>query len=221
MLKAEGGDVEELYSSDELKRFKANLELRNIDKRFESGKRILADYANLLVGVTINSIDVVNQELTVRVTTNATLFEKGEWQKLAHAESAQTVAHVRGSTDNLIATAKSVTLKSTRELQPKVQNQLALRKERGKQQKQSSREFSLVFSGVDKQSFNKIRSQLSKGSKWTYQTADFKQRVVYVDYKGTADSLSDLVQIFLEGGGIQLGIGEFATGRNKIIFGGQ
>jgi len=219
LLKAEGEEVEDLYANDELKRFKANLELRNIDKRFESGKRILADYADLLVGVTLNSIEVLDGNLTVRVTTNATLFEKGEWQKLAHADNAMTVPHVPGSTDNLIGLAKKVTLKSLEELEPKVQTQLALRKERKEQIKTTSREFSLVFSGVDKTLFDDIRRRLMKGSKWEYQTADFKQRVVYVNYEGYPDMLSDMVQMYLEGAEIDIGIGEFAAGRNKIIFG--
>ena len=219
LLKAEGEEVEDLYSSDELKRFKANLELRNIDKRFESGKRILADYADLLVGVTLNSIEVLDGNLTVRVTTNATLFEKGEWQKLAHADSVMTVPHVPGSTDNLIGLTKRVTLNSLGELEPKVQTQLALRKERKEQIKTTSREFSLVFSGADKNLFDDIRRRLMKGSKWKYQTADFKQRVVYVNFEGNPDTLSDMVQMYLEGAEIDIGIGEFAAGRNKIIFG--
>jgi hypothetical protein len=219
LLKAEGEEVEDLYANDELKRFKANLELRNIDKRFESGKRILADYADLLVGVTLNSIEVLDGNLTVRVTTNATLFEKGEWQKLAHADNAMTIPHVPGSTDNLIGLAKKVTLNSLAELEPKVQTQLALREQRGKQIKTTSREFSLVFSGVDKTLFDDIRRRLMKGSKWEYQTADFKQRAVYVNYKGNPDTLSDMVQMYLEGADIDIGVGEFAAGRNKIIFG--
>ena len=77
----------------------------------------------------------------------------------------------------------------------------------------------MVFSGVDKVLFDDIRRRLMKGSKWEYQTADFKQRVVYVNYKGNPDTLSDMVQMYLEGAEIDIGVGEFAAGRNKIMFG--
>ena len=122
-------------------------------------------------------------------------------------------------TDNLIGLAKKVTLKSLEELEPKVQTQLALLYERRILIKTTSREFSLVFSGVDKALFDDIRRRLMKGSKWEYQTADFKQRVVYVNYKGNPDTLSDMVQMYLEGAEIDIGVGEFAAGRNKIMFG--
>ena len=67
--------------------------------------------------------------------------------------------------------------------------------------------------------FDKIRRRLMKGSKWEYQTADFKQRVVYVNFEGNPDTLSDMVQMYLEGADVDTGVGEFSAGRNKIIFG--
>ena len=98
-------------------------------------------------------------------------------------------------------------------------NLFFVRKERKEQIKTTSREFTLMFSGVDKALFDEIRRRLMKGSKWEYQTADFKQRVVYVNYEGNPDMLSDMVQMYLEGAEIDIGVGEFSAGRNKIIFG--
>ena len=117
-----------MYAKDELKRFKANLELRNIDKNFVNGKRILADYADLLVGVTVNIVEVQNNELTVKMTSNATLFEQGQWLKLASSDDVKTVPHVRGSTENLVDVAKQVILAISKDLEPKVRKQLGQRK---------------------------------------------------------------------------------------------
>jgi len=218
LLKKQGKNDADVYATDELKRFKANLELRNIDKHFVNGKRILADYADLLVGVTVNTVEIQNNDLTVRMTGNATLFEQGEWLKLASSDYAKTVPHVRGSTANLIAVAKQVTLAISEDLEPKVRKQLGQRKSVAKIQKGQERNFSLIFKGIDKAKFNDIKSRLSKGSKWQFDGADFKTRVIHLAYEGNIDGLSDLVQIYLEGAGITPGIGEYSGSRNRIIF---
>ena len=96
-------EVSGIYSSNELERFNANLELRNIDSKFENGKRILAEYADLLIGVTINSMEVSNRMMKVRLTVNATLFENGEWMKLASTDHTGSIPYVRGDTEGLIA----------------------------------------------------------------------------------------------------------------------
>jgi len=154
----------------------------------------------------------------VRMTGNATLFEQGEWLKLASSDYAKTVPHVRGSTANLIAVAKQVTLAISEDLEPKVRKQLAQRKSVAKIQKGQERNFSLIFKGIDKAKFNDIKSRLSKGSKWQFDGADFKTRVIHLAYEGSIDSLSDLVQIYLEGADITPGIGEYSGSRNRIIF---
>ena len=218
LLKKQGKNDTDAYDNDELKRFKANLELRNIDKKFVNGKQILADYADLMIGVTVNIIEVQNNELTVRMTSNATLFEQGQWLKLASSDYGKTVPHVRGSTANLIAVAKQVTLAISKDLEPKVRKQLGQRKSVTKIQKSQERDFSLIFKGIDKGTFNEIKTRLSKGSKWQFNGADFKTRGIHLAYEGSIDALSDLIQIYLEGAGITPGIGEYSGSRNRIIF---
>ena len=219
LLKKAGKSTNDVYADDEIKRFKANLELRNIDKKFVNGKRILSEYADLLVGVTINRVEVQNNELTVRITANATLFEQGEWLKLASSDHAKSVPHIRGSTANLIAVAKQLTSVISRDLEPKVRKQLGQRKSVAMIQRDQERNFSLIFKGIDKGAFNDIKARLSKGSKWQFNGADFKTHVIHLGYKGSIDGLSDLIQIYLEGAGISPGIGEYSGTRNQIIFG--
>ena len=94
--------TDDLYSSDELVRFKANLALRNIDSRFENGKRILADYADLVFGVTINSLEVVSNRVNVRVTLDATFFSQGEWMKLASKFDIHIAAGINERAEDLL-----------------------------------------------------------------------------------------------------------------------
>lgn len=211
--------TDDLYSSDELVRFKANLALRNIDSRFENGKRILADYADLVFGVTINSLEVVSNRVNVRVTLDATFFSQGEWMKLASFDSALQVPYVEGSTDYLIGVVKKVGVNALAGIKPKVQSQLALRKDREELNLTQDREFTLVFKGMGKEQFGKVKKRLSKGSKWAYKRADFKSRSIYVAYVGNIDSLADMVQMYLEGADLDPGMGEYASGVNRILFG--
>ena len=220
LLKSEGGDVDDLYSADELKRFKANLDLRNIDAKFENGKRILADYADLLFGVTINTIEVKNNELTVRLTTDATLIERGDWLKLASSDQSKTVPHT-GSTDNLIEASKSIVIRLAADLEPKVRKQLAQRKQRTETRKVTEREFSLIFKGVDKNHFSRITRKLSQSSKWEVLDADYGERTIWVTYKGKILDLAGRVEDFLEGAELSHGIGETGGGNDRIVFGGE
>ena len=87
-----------------------------------------------------------------------------------------------------------------------------------KTKRSQERDFSLIFKGIDKAKFNDIKSRLSKGSKWQFDGADFKARVIHLAYEGSIDALSDLIQIYLEGAGITPGIGEYSGSRNRIIF---
>ncbi|MDP6853907.1 MAG: hypothetical protein QF598_00240 [Arenicellales bacterium] len=211
--------AQDLYSSDERIRFKANLALRNIDSRFENGKRILADYADLVFGVTINSLEVVGNRVNVRVTLDATFFSQGEWMKLASFDSALQVPYVEGSKDHLIGVVKKAGINALAGIKTKVQSQLALRKDREELNLTQDREFTLVFAGMDKQQFGKVKKRLSKGSKWAYKRADFKSRSIYVAYVGNIDSLADMVQMYLEGADLDPGMGEYASGVNRILFG--
>ena len=210
---------EDLYSSDELERFKANLALRNIDSRFENGKRILADYADLVFGVTINSLEVSGNQVNVRVTVDATLFSQGEWMKLASFDKAMRMPYIEGSQDHLIGVVKKAGLAALAGLSPKVQSQLALRKDREELNLSQDREFTVVFAGSTKDQFGKIRQRLSKGTKWGYKRADSKSKSIYLSYSGNIDSLSDMIQMYLEGADLDPGMGEYSSGVNRIMFG--
>jgi hypothetical protein len=220
LLESSEGKDADLYATDELQRFKANLALRNIDNRFENGKRILAEYADLLVGATINAIDVKSGELSIRTTVNATYFSQGEWHKLASASAVMSAPHIRGSTENLLDVAIQSTAKAVTDLKPRLKRQLGLRKDREKLLINQAREFSLYFGTADKDSFVEITRHLRQASKWQYKSADFKTRTVFITFAGAIDNLSDLIQLYLEGAGLKISVGEYSSGSNRIVFDG-
>jgi len=212
-------EVSGIYSSNELERFNANLALRNIDSKFENGKRILADYADLLVGVTINSMEVKNRMMKVRLTVNATLFENGEWVKLASTDHTGSIPYVRGDTEGLIAIAKRVALSAAANLEKKARKQISLRKTKESIKLDEEREFTLVFNALDSSSFSALRKTVKSGSDWAYKGADPKNKIIRLGYRGQIDGLSDAVEDFLADSGVKPGIPEFTRGRNRIIFG--
>lgn len=221
LLNREGEKSDDLFSQDELTQFQANLDLRNIDSRFVNGKRILANYADLLIGVTINSMEVRDRMVRVRVTINATLFENGEWRDLAHQDGAASAPYLRGNTDTLIAVTKRVAQETVAKLEPDARKQIALRKSKEKVRTSEEREFTLVFKQADKRAFNDLKRKLKKGQEWVFKGADTKGQTVRLGYRGPIDNLADGVDDFLSGFGLRSGVPEYTRGQNRILFGGE
>ncbi|GAB4266925.1 hypothetical protein [Deferrisoma sp.] len=220
LLKSEGRATDDLFAQEELRRFKANLELRNIDTRFASGKRVLADYADLLIGVTINTVEITpDRMLQVRLSGNATLFEGGEWITLASSDRSAALPHVRGSIDNLVAVAKAAARAVCEDLEPKVRQKLAGRVAVARVRTGTEREFALVFPGFDAAEFTAIKRRLAEGTRWRVTRADLKNRTVHVGYEGRIDTLADLVEMYLSGSGFPVTLPEYAAGGNRIVIG--
>lgn len=220
MLNNEGEKSDDLFSQDELERFEANLNLRNIDSRFVNGKRILADYADLLIGVSITSMEVRDRMVRVRVTVNATLFENGEWVGLAHQDGSASAPYVRGSTDSLIFVAKRVALDTVAGLEPKARKQIALRKTKEEIRSSEEREFTLVFKGAGKGVFNELKRKMMEGQDWAFRGADTQKQTIRVGFRGSIDNLAVGVDDFLKEVGLKVGIPEYSRGQNRILFGG-
>lgn len=220
LLDNEGGKSDDLFSQNALERFEANLNLRNIDSRFVNGKRILADYADLLIGVSITSMEVRDQMVRVRVSINATLFENGEWVGLAHQDGSATAPYVRGSTDSLIFVAKRVALDTVAGLEPRARKQIALRKSKEQIRSSEEREFTLLFKGADKGGFNLLRRKLMDGQEWAFKGADTRNQTIRLGYRGSIDRLAVAVDDYLQGLDLKVGVPEYTRGQNRILFGG-
>jgi len=219
LLRAEKSATGELFSQNELARFKANLDLRNIDQKFVNGKQILADYADLLFGVTINTVEVTKDKmLRVRLTINATLFERGKWVSMATADRSAMIPFVRGSTDNLIVVAKHATQGAISDLEPKVRRKLARRKAIGDVNALAIRDFALVFQQMDRDEFAATTRRLRESDRWKYNGADAQTRTIRLGYAGQIDNLADHVETYLEEAGIYVGAPDYSETNNHIMF---
>ncbi|MCD6328341.1 hypothetical protein J7M28_12440 [bacterium] len=218
MLKDLGENTDDLYSQDELKRFKANLELRNIDSRFVNGKQILGDYADLLIGVTINNVEVTpDMMLSVRITVNATLFERNDWVSLASRNASGMVPY-DGGAESFFRVAERVALNVCEALEPGVADGIARREAIYRAQVTAARDFTLVFKGISSNEFRQINNRLMGSDLLAHKGSDAQARKVYVQYRGTKDALAGVVESVLRGAGFSFGPPEYSADDNTIVF---
>ena len=234
---AEGISEDDLYSQDEHTRLQSNLALRNISSwnpdsklswkaqegsqsQFEFGKRILADYADLLIGVTINSIEPSSdgRQVTLRLTVNATLFERGEWVKLASADAARSIPYEPGSVNLIIEGGKLLAQQLAAELEPRIKHKLARRKAAEEVLTGTEQVFIVVFKGASKQQFAKIKSRLADSSRWEYKSTDVRKRTARIAFEGSIDKFADRLEMFLSGAGLNVGLPEYVSSQRRIIF---
>ncbi len=233
---AEGISEDDLYSQDEHTRLQSNLALRSISNwssegvswkaqegsqsQFEFGKRILADYADLLIGVTINSIEPSSdgRQVTLRLTVNATLFERGEWVKLASADAARSIPYEPGSVNLIIEGGKLLAQQLAAELEPRIKHKLARRKAAEEVLTGTEQVFIVVFKGASKQQFAKIKSRLADSSRWEYKSTDVRKRTARIAFEGSIDKFADRLEMFLSGAGLNVGLPEYVSSQRRIIF---
>ena len=212
--------LDSLFSANELQRFKEDLALRNIDTRFVNGKQILAEYADVLIGITISALEVSpDRMLTMRLAANATLVERGEWLSLAAADAVTSVPYVAGSTNSLIEVSEMAARKLFDELEPKVTTKLAQRKDIEIVQTTEERDFEVVFSQHSPEEFDQIRKSLGRVDKWEYKTTDIQNRMVILGYRGRADQLADIIEVSLSVIGIGVTPPQISAEGNRIEFG--
>jgi hypothetical protein len=220
LLADQGEAMDDPSTQDELAQFEANLELRNIDTRFKNGKQILADYADVLVGVTVSALEVTNTRmLKVRLAAEVTLFERGEWVTLTNSDAGTgMLPFVAGSTDNMIQATRMAARKLLKDLSPKMRDKLAKRKAVEDVVEGSLQDYSLVFKSFSAGAFNKIRRALKKSNRWDYQKVDMGSRTVYVTFEGPKDEIADQAQEVLAKKGLQVGDPSFSSDGRKIFF---
>ena len=227
---------DDLYSQDEYTRLQSNLALRCISKwssggvswqaqqgsqsQFEFGKRILADYADLLLGVTINTIEPSQDGhlVTIRLTINATLFERGEWVKLASSDAARSLPFEPGGINLIIEGGKVLSRQLAAELEPKIKHKLARRKAAEEVLTETEQVFIVVFKGASKQQFAQIKRRLSDSGRWEYKSTDVRKRTARIAFEGTIDNFADRLEMFLSGAGLEVGLPEYASSQRRIVF---
>ncbi len=239
LMEQEAGGISEddLYSQDEHTRLQSNLALRNIsswnpegtlswkaqegsESQFEFGKRILADYADLLIGATINSIEPSSdgRQVTLRLTVNATLFERGEWVKLASVDAARSIPYEPGSVNLIIEGGKLLAEQLAAELEPRIKHKLARRKAAEEVLTGTEQVFIVVFKGASKQQFAEIKSRLADSNRWEYKSTDVRKRTARIAFEGSIDNFADRLEMYLSGAGLNVGLPEYVSSQRRIIF---
>ena len=238
LMEQEAGGISEddLYSQDEHTRLQSNLALRSIsnwssegvswkaqqgsESQFEFGKRILADYADLLIGATINSIEPSSdgRQVTLRLTVNATLFERGEWVKLASVDAARSIPYEPGSVNLIIEGGKLLAEQLAAELEPRIKHKLARRKAAEEVLTGTEQVFIVVFKGASKQQFAEIKSRLADSNRWEYKSTDVRKRTARIAFEGSIDNFADRLEMYLSGAGLNVGLPEYVSGQRRIIF---
>ena len=238
LMEQEAGGIgeDDLYSQDEHTRLQSNLALRSIsnwssegvswkaqqgsESQFEFGKRILADYADLLIGATINSIEPSSdgRQVTLRLTVNATLFERGEWVKLASVDAARSIPYEPGSVNLIIEGGKLLAEQLAAELEPRIKHKLARRKAAEEVLTGTEQVFIVVFKGASKQQFAEIKSRLVDSNRWEYKSTDVRKRTARIAFEGSIDNFADRLEMFLSGAGLNVGLPEYVSSQRRIIF---
>jgi len=190
------------------------------ESQFEFGKRILADYADLLIGVTINAIEPSSdgRQVTLRLTVNATLFERGEWVKLASVDAARSIPFEPGSVNLIIEGGKLLAEQLAAELEPRIKHKLARRKAAEEVLTGTEQVFIVVFKGASKQQFAEIKGRLADSNRWEYKSTDVRKRTARIAYEGSIDNFADRLEMYLSGAGLNVGLPEYVSGQRRIIF---
>jgi hypothetical protein len=229
----EGISEDDVSSQDKYDRLMSSINLRNISNwstgkakegsrsQHEVGNDILADYAELLISATINAIEENKQErtLTVRQTIKAKVFERGEWIPVGMADGFSTKPTSGTPKINFIVEMnKNLARKLATELEPKISHKLARRKIAEELITQGEREFTVVFKGLTKRQFSKIRRLMMKSNRWEYKATEVSNRLVRVSFEGGIDKFVIGMEDMFDDAGEYVGIPDYKSNESKIIF---
>ncbi len=229
----EGISEDDVSSQDKYDRLMSSINLRNISNwstgkakegsrsQHEVGNDILADYAELLISATVNAIeeDKPERTLTVRQTIKAKVFERGEWIPVGMADGFSTKPTSGTPKINFIVELnKNLARKLAAELEPKISHKLARRKIAEELITQGEREFTVIFKGLTKREFAKIRRLLMKGKRWEYKATEMSNRLVRISFEGGIDKFVIGMEDMFEDAGEYVGIPDYKSNESKIIF---
>jgi len=232
-VEAEGIAEDDISSQDKYDQLMSGINLRNISNwstgkakegsrsQHEVGNEILAKYAELLISATINAIEENKQErtLTVRQTIKAKVYERGEWIVIGMSDGFSTKPTSGTPKINFIVElSKNLARKLATELEPKISHKLARRKIAEELITQGEREFTVVFEGLNKRQFSKIRRLLMKSNRWEYKATEVSNRLVRISFEGGIDKFVIGMEDMFDEAGEYVGIPDYKSNESKITF---
>ena len=225
MLEAETGGVqgEDAGAEDELSRLMVNLQLRNLSQsKFKAGKRLLSEYADLLIGVAFNTIELSadGRRVTIRLTVDATLFERGtteEWVKLASSDDQQTLPFTPGNTNILIKGGKLLSGKVTSDLLPKIREKLVRRAVTEEIILEGKQTYVIKFPDINKDHFRAIKKIIKRDSEWERKAAKTKLRELSYEYEGGIIDFEEELRELLENNDYEIEDISYKTGEKRLV----
>ncbi|MBN2209110.1 MAG: hypothetical protein JW759_07425 [Candidatus Coatesbacteria bacterium] len=214
MLQGKGKNMDDLYSQDELASYKANLELRDLfHNKFVNGKQVLADYADLLIGVTFNSVELTPERiLNVRLTINATYFDRGEWVSVAASDETGSIPYI--GDNSFIEVSKQVALQICADLEPKVCWKIPDIQKITR----APRDIRVVFKDFTVQEFMQMMQRLQGAGSWEQTGSSTQERAIYLRYEGGKDALASLIYTSLQNAGFNVAAPEYSNDGKMVMF---
>ena len=147
------------------------------------------------------------------------MFERGEWIPVGMSDGFSTKPTSGTLKINFVVElSKNLARKLAAELEPKISHKLARRKIAEELITKGEREFTVVFKGLNKRQFSKIRRLLMKSNRWEYKATEVSNRLVRISFEGGIDKFVIGVEDMFEKAGEYVGIPDYKSNESKIIF---
>jgi len=186
---------------DRLDQFEKEFLISQVSK-YERGMSILEKYAQVVVGATINHLEVSDDKVAIKIASEAQLIRGGKRRVIGRADITREAPNAGGSQiaiDNLGgAAAQDLAGKTAGQMRKKLSE---YEKEQQVIIPDSPREFKLVFAGMSDDEFYTIRRLLKEnesGQDWKYLSENSSDKSVALEFKGRTGDLSDRVYDFLK-----------------------
>lgn len=220
ILKLKMADRDDLSEIDveQLDEFEKNLAITQIS-RYEKGLAILADYAQVLVGVTIRNIEVVNDMVNIDLALEAYLIEGGKRREIAKVDEHNTAPHVAGSKQLLLILTEETAQKGAKDLALQMRTYL-LKKSKTESfvTEKTSRRRRINFPDASSDEFYNMKRAIKDNEQWEFKSADTADLTIEVEYVGLIDNLADQLYDVLKSGGFAVGTPEYTNSRNTVTF---
>lgn len=220
ILKLKLADRDDLSQIDveQLDEFEENLAITQVS-RYERGIAILADYVQVLVGVTIRNVEIINDMANIDMALEAYLIEGGKRREIAKVDEHNSAPYVSGSKQLLLILAEETAQKGAKDLALQMRTYL-LKKSKTENfiTEKTARRWRVIFPGSSQDEFYKMKRTIKDSQQWDFKGADTAELTIEVEYVGLIDDLADQLYDTLKGGGFSVSAPEYTNNRNTIAF---
>jgi len=218
-LKSEDRADLNVMQAKELDDFEKDFAISQVSK-YKTGIAILSEYAQVLVGVTVRNIEIVNNLINIDIAGEAYLIQGGQRREIAKVDEHGSAPYVAGSKQIALMASESISREVAGGLTVQMQTYLAKQPKRDSMVvKEASRRWKVVFPKMSPDAFYKARKMIQDNAQWKYIAADTSAKSLELEYTGRVEDIADKIYELLQAGGFALSVPEYAADRNVITFG--